>query len=270
MRTSGRPSSSAIHSVDASSSGRANPVKGSPGPRPYSRPVVSPFMSDADKLAAVRAALPSLSAAIQLNAGSAGPLPAEVAAAMAELEAYEREFGRAQLEYWEESKQRMDEARAAAAAVLGGELDEVAITHVTTDGMNHGTWAAGAIPVNVRDLGVDMYSVPAQKWLLGPEGLGALWVRRELLDSLETTFASFFTFASLDSRGNRTLQTDARRFQVTNYHRPSILGMARAIGWLTMYVGLEFVHRRGAEMAHKAAAMLAEIDGVELLTPRDR
>jgi L-cysteine/cystine lyase len=326
-------------------------------------------MSDPDKLAAVRAALPSLSSAIQLNTGSAGPIPAEVAAAMAELEAYERDFGRAQAEYWTDSAQRMEEARAGVAAVLGGELDEIAITHAATDGMNLGTWAvdwstggravttchehpggvgplymvcdrfgvdlgfaefvgnasddeivaqfdrlitpgtklvsishvlwttglvmpvkritalahergalilvdgaqsAGAIPVNVRDLDVDMYAVPAQKWLLGPEGLGALWVKRELLDQLRGTFASFHTFATVDSRGNRTIQTDARRFQVTNYHRPSILGMARAIGWLTMYVGLDFVYRRGAEMAHRAADALAAIEGVTLLTPRDR
>jgi L-cysteine/cystine lyase len=326
-------------------------------------------MSDADKLAAVRAALPSLSAAIQLNTGSAGPLPAEVAGAMTELETYERDFGRAQYEYYLDSVQRMDEARAGVAAVLGGELDEVAITHAATDGMNLGTWsidwrdggravttchehaggvgplysicdrfgvdlgfaefsgdasddeivdrfdrlitpatrlvslshvlwttglvmpvariaalahergalvlvdgaqAAGAIPVNVRDLGADMYAIPAQKWLLGPEGLGALWVRRELFDTIGLSFAGYFSFASYDSRGNRALQPDARRFQVTNYHRPSVLGMARAIGWLTMFVGLDFVHRRGAEMAHRAADLLAAIDGVTLLTPRDR
>jgi Selenocysteine lyase len=98
-------------------------------------------MSDPDKLAAVRAALPSLSAAIQLNTGTCGPIPAEAAAAMAELEAYERDFGRAQPEYWMDSLQRIDEARAAVAAVLGGDLDEVAITHAATDGMNFGTWA---------------------------------------------------------------------------------------------------------------------------------
>src|SRR3954470_5156407 len=120
IRPRGRPSFSASHSVDASSSGRAKPVMGSPGPRPYSRPVVSPFMSDRDKLAAVRAALPALSSAIQLNTGSAGPLPAEVSAAMAELEVYERDFGRALHAYWDEAKQRMDEARAGVAAVLGG------------------------------------------------------------------------------------------------------------------------------------------------------
>ena len=326
-------------------------------------------MSDADKLVAVRAAMPSLSAAIQLNTGSAGPIPTEVAVAMRELEDYERDFGRAQYEYYLDSLQRMDEARAAVAAVLGGDLAEVAITHAATDGMNLGTWAidwrdggvavttchehaggvgplyavcdrfgvevrhaefageasddeileqfdrlvtpgtklvsfshvlwtsglvmpvariaslahergalvivdgaqaAGAIPVNVRDLGVDLYAIPAQKWLLGPEGLGALWARRELVPSLGATFAGYFSFASVDSRGNRELHDDARRFQVTNYHRPSVLGMARAIGWLSMFVGLEFVHRRGAEMARRAADLLAAIDGITLLTPRDR
>lgn len=326
-------------------------------------------MSDPDKLVAVRAALPSLAAAIQLNTGTCGPIPAEAAAAMAELAAYERDFGRSQAEYWADTLQRIDEARAAVAAVLGADLDEVALTHAATDGMNFGTWAidwrdggravttchehaggvgplytvcdrfgvdlafaefagdapddeilarfdelitpgtklvsishvlwttglvmpvariaalahdrgalvlvdgaqsAGAIPVNVRDLGVDMYSVPAQKWLLGPEGLGALWVRRELFEAAGASFASYLAFASYDSRGNRSMHADARRFMVPGYHRPSVLGMARAIGWLTMYVGLEFVYRRGAAMAHRAADALAAIDGVTLLTPRDR
>lgn len=326
-------------------------------------------MSDPDKLAAVRAALPSLSAAIQLNTGSVGPLPAEVAAAMAELEAYERDFGRAQFEYWMDSVQRMDEARAAVAAVIGADLDEVALTHAATDAMNIGTWAidwhnggravttchehvggvgplylisdrygvdlgfaefvgnasdeeilaqfdrlitpgtklvsishvlwtsglvmpvrriadlahergalvlvdgaqaVGAIPTNVRDLGIDMYAIPGQKWLLGPEGLGALWVRRELFGVAKGTFAGYPTFSSHDSRGNRTLQVDARRFQTVGFHRPSVVGFGRAVGWLSMYVGLEFVYRRGAEMAHRAADLLAGVAGVELLTPRDR
>jgi L-cysteine/cystine lyase len=326
-------------------------------------------MSDSDKLTAVRAALPSLSAAIQLNTGSVGPMPAEAAAAMAQLFEYERDFGRAQPEYWTETAQRLDEARAGVAAVLGADLDEVALTHAVTDGMNAGTWAidwrdggravtschehpggvgplymvcdrfgvdlafaefagnasddeivakfdelitpgtklvsishvlwtsgmvlpirriadiahergalvlvdgaqaAGAIPISVRDLGADMYALPAQKWLLGPEGMGALWVRQELLATARAAFATYFTFASSDSRGNRTLQADARRFQVVGYHRPSIVGMARAIGWLTMYVGLDFVYRRGAQMARYAAEQLAAIEGVELLTPIDR
>ena len=43
-------------------------------------------MPDAEKVAAVRQALPAVGAGIYLNTGSAGPLPAETAAAMAELD----------------------------------------------------------------------------------------------------------------------------------------------------------------------------------------
>ncbi len=326
-------------------------------------------MPDAEKLAAVRAALPSLGAGIQLNTGSAGPMPAEVAAAMQELETYERDIGRADFAYYLESVERMNEARAGAAAVIGADLDEVALTHATTDGMNIGTWAidwktgdravttthehagglgplyvlrdrlgveiafaafegdasddailaafdraivpgtrlvsishvlwttgmvlpivriaglahergalllidgaqgAGAIPVSVRDLDADMYSLPAQKWLLGPEGLGAFWIRRELLGSARSTFGGHFGWESYDSNGGHVVYPDARRFQASDYHRPSVLAMARSIGWLTMFVGLEFVHRRGVAMARYAADILAKTEGVTLLTPRDR
>lgn len=326
-------------------------------------------MADADKLAAVRAALPSLGAGIQLNAGSVGPMPAETAAAMAELEAYERDIGRADTPYFLDSLQRIDEARAGVAAVIGGDLEEVALTHATSDGMNIGTWsvdwhagdravttthehpaglgplyairdrlgvelsfaafdgegsedaivaafdrairpgtklvslshvvwttglvlpvariaalarergaltlvdgaqAAGAIPVNVTDLGCDMYSVPAQKWLLGPEGMGALWMRRDRLTTAQPTFAGGYGWESFDSTGGAVAHPDARRFQASNYHRPSVVGMARSIGWLTMFVGLEFVHGRGMATARRAADSLAAIDGVTLLTPRDR
>ena len=331
--------------------------------------MVSPLTSDAEKLAAIRSALPSLAAGIQLNTGSAGPLPAEVVAAMREIEDYERNYGRAQFEYYLDALQRMDEARAGVAAVIGGDLDEVGLTHATTDGMNLATWsidwaagdrvvtsthehagglgplyairdrlgvdlafadfagdapddeivaafdaaigprtrlvsvshvlwttgtllpvhriaelahergamiavdgaqAAGAIPVSVSDLDVDFYSVPAQKWLLGPEGMGALWVRAELVESSLPSFAGHFAWASYDTRGVHVVHSDARRFQASNYHRPSVVGMARAIGWLQMSVGLGWAHERGTRLARWAADELASIEGVQLLTPRDR
>jgi selenocysteine lyase/cysteine desulfurase len=326
-------------------------------------------MPDAEKLAAVRAALPSLGAGIQLNTGSVGPLPAEAAAAMAELMTYERDIGRADVAYYEELLQRIDEARAAVAAVIGADIDEVALTHATTDGMNLGTWsvdwspgevavttthehagglgplyalrdrlgvdlrfadfdgaateaevldafdrvivpgtrlvstshvlwttgmvlpieriaalahdrdavvlvdgaqAIGAIPVRVPDLGVEMYSLPAQKWLLGPEGMGAFWVRRSYLEAAKPTFGGHFSLADYDSRGSYRPFADARRFEVSPFNRPNVVGMARSIGWLTMFVGLDFVFRRGPAMARLAADRLAEIPGVTVLTPGDR
>jgi selenocysteine lyase/cysteine desulfurase len=45
--------------------------------------------------------------------------------------------------------------------------------------------------------------------------------------------------------------------------------MARSIGWLSMFVGLDWVYARGAAAAAWAVDRLAAIPGVELLTPRD-
>jgi L-cysteine/cystine lyase len=331
--------------------------------------VVAPNPPEDDLLTAVRAALPALDAGIYLNTGSVGPLPAETAAAMADLETYELQTGRAHSDYWTETQQRMAEARAAVAAVLTADVSDIALTHSTTDGMNAGVWAidwnpgdravttslehpggvgalynlrdrlgielafvdvgptrsetevlaafdaaidertrlvavshvlwasgtvlpvariaeiahargaivavdgaqsAGAIPVHLAATGADVYAISAQKWLLGPEGMGALAITATARDRLVPAWGGHFTFETFDSTGTAVRWPDARRFEWSNFHRPSIVGMARSIGWLSMFVGLDWVYERGAAMARLAADRLAAIDGVELVTPRDR
>jgi L-cysteine/cystine lyase len=119
------------------------------------------------------------------------------------------------------------------------------------------------------EVGADLYALPAQKWLLGPEGMGALAVDRRLLASIPSQ-AGGYSFERVDGRGTAEWWPSARRFEASGYHRPSVTGMARSIGWLSMYVGLDFVHRRGTELAARTADRLAAIPGVELLTPRHR
>ncbi len=331
--------------------------------------MVAPFLPDAEKLAAIREALPALAAGIYLNTGSVGPLPAETAAAMAEIAAWERDVGRAHADVLEDTLIRMAEARASVAAVLGTDVTAVGLTHSTTDAMNVGTlaidwraggrivttrsehagglgplyalqkrgrveldlvdagadgddartlaafdaaitsgtrlvalshvlWttgalmpiaaiaemahargalvivdgaqAAGAIPFRFDELGVDVYAVPAQKWLLGPEGMGAIVVDPSVLERLTPALGGSFTFERIDGVGEAAWWPDARRFEATNFHRPSIVGMARSIGWLSMYIGLDYVHRHGPARALAAARRLAAIDGVTVLTPIDR
>jgi L-cysteine/cystine lyase len=331
--------------------------------------VVAPPPPDADRLAAVRAALPALDAGIYLNTGSVGPLPAETAAAMQELATYELTTGRAHTDYFDELLQRMAEARAAVAAVLVADAADIALTHATTDGMNIGVWSidwkagdravttnlehpggigallnlrdrmgvelafvdvgpgrdlesvlaafdqaidqrtrlvatshvlwatgtvlpltaiaemahtrgailvvdgaqsAGAIPFELTATGADVYAIPAQKWLLGPEGMGAIAVAPGVRDRLQPAFGGHFTFERISPDGDAVRWPDARKFESSNYHRPSIVGMARSIGWLSMLVGLDWVYARGSAMARLAADRLAAIDGVEVLTPRDR
>lgn len=57
-----------------------------------------------------------------------------------------------------------------------------------------GAQGAGAIPVDVEQLGCDFYTVSAQKWLLGPAATGALYVSRERLDDCAVAFPSYFSW----------------------------------------------------------------------------
>jgi L-cysteine/cystine lyase len=133
-----------------------------------------------------------------------------------------------------------------------------------------GAQAAGAIGVDVEALGADFYAVAGHKWLLGPEGMGALYVAPGILDRARMTFGGGLSFASVDSEGRAEPHADARRFQATTFHRPSVVGFARSCGWLSMFVGLEWLHRRGTALARAAAERLAAIPGVTVLTPTDR
>ncbi len=131
-----------------------------------------------------------------------------------------------------------------------------------------GAQSAGAIPVTLDDLDVDAYAVPGQKWLLGPEGTGALWVRRSFADATVPSTAGYLAYSTFDMVKGGTLHAGARRFEATGFHRPSVIGLARSCGWLTMYVGLPWALERAGHLASTAWERLAAIPGVRLVTPR--
>jgi selenocysteine lyase/cysteine desulfurase len=97
--------------------------------------------------------------------------------------------------------------------------------------------------------------------------MGALVVDPAQVERLTPALGSWFAFERADEIGDALWWADARRFETSGYHRPSVVGMARSIGWLSMYVGLDFVYRRGTAMAALAAGRLGSIDGVTVLTP---
>jgi L-cysteine/cystine lyase len=116
---------------------------------------------------------------------------------------------------------------------------------------------------------VDAYAVPGQKWLLGPEGMGALWVRRAFADATVPSWAGYLAYASFDFGRGGVLREGARRFEATAFHRPSVIGLGRSVGWLSMYVGLPWAIERATRLAASAYGRLAAIAGVSMVTPRD-
>ena len=133
-----------------------------------------------------------------------------------------------------------------------------------------GAQAGGAVPLHVDDLGAEYYAVSGQKWLLGPEGSGALVVRRDVARASLPAARGYFSTAFPYGVGREARWEDARRYEVAGFHAPSLVGLARSAGWLAMQVGLPWAHARAAGLAHDAAIRLADTPGVTLVTPPDR
>lgn len=137
-----------------------------------------------------------------------------------------------------------------------------------------GAQAAGAIPVDVHALDVDLYAVPGQKWLCGPEGIGALYVRQDRWTELNPTFvgyASLWPGQALDlASGQFLLAPDARRYQVATVNAPLVYAMLASLRWLEEKVGWAWAFARIAALAEQASEMLDQLPGVKVLTPSNR
>jgi selenocysteine lyase/cysteine desulfurase len=50
--------------------------------------------------------------------------------------------------------------------------------------MIDGAQVSGAMRLNLREIGCDMYSSSTHKWLMAPKGSGFLYVRDEMIDRM--------------------------------------------------------------------------------------
>lgn len=129
-----------------------------------------------------------------------------------------------------------------------------------------GAQAPGHIPVDVKALGVPFYALPGQKWLLGPDGTGALYISAEWIPKLRPAWLGWASHAGYDLAGGYRLRHDARRFEVGTFDPAALLGLLRSIEFIEE-VGLQAVHARISRLAHLLRRMLSEVDGLEVKTP---
>ena len=123
------------------------------------------------------------------------------------------------------AKRPTSEAAERIAALVGPKTKLVALSHVLwTTGqvmpvedlkratglpvLVDGAQSAGAIPVDVG--AVDYYTVSGQKWLCGPEPLGALYIRDP--DSLRIAFPAYWAQTSIEPDGTFVPREGAARF----------------------------------------------------------
>ena len=211
---------------------------------------------DTQKLLRLREMLPATGAGIYLATATRGPLPAETAAAMREADDWELRVGRVWDGRAEDVLQREEEARAVVAALIAADPDEVTLTRGLEDARGlaravidaggvviDATARVGAVAVDVKALGATAVYFAADRWLLGPESTGAMWT------------------------GDRGAAAPKASRELP---RTALIGLARSIGWLEMYVGLEWIYERTARLATQLYDHLATTPGVKVLTPREQ
>ncbi|MDQ3889619.1 MAG: aminotransferase class V-fold PLP-dependent enzyme [Actinomycetota bacterium] len=122
-----------------------------------------------------------------------------------------------------------------------------------------GAQAAGAIAVDVEALGCDFYTVSGQKWLLGPDATGGLYVHRDRIEELEVSFPSYLSWE--DARALEPWP-DARRFESAFTPAASVDGLLAALDFADEVGEGRFERARG--MAERCRSLVA--DRAEVLT----
>lgn len=109
-----------------------------------------------------------------------------------------------------------------------------------------GAQAAGSIAVDAPGIGCDFYTVSGQKWPLGPDGTGALYVAPRFLESLHVPLPSHFGTTSREADGSFAPAPGARRFEPGAIPAPILAGLCES---------LAFASGRGPARFEKALAM---------------
>jgi selenocysteine lyase/cysteine desulfurase len=127
----------------------------------------------------------------------------------------------------------------------------------------------GVLPIDVRAMNIDFLSADGHKWLLGPEGAGVFFCRRELLPTLRPLSVGWMNVVNDQDYGNYdlTLKPDARRFECGTHNIPGLLALKASLE-LLLELGVDAVASRLKSLTDRATAGL-RLKGYQVISPRD-
>ncbi len=130
-----------------------------------------------------------------------------------------------------------------------------------------GAQSVGHIPVKVKDTGVDVYTISGQKWLMGPDGTGAVYIRRGAGKKIHLSSASF---RSAQKKRLKTLsftpEPSAMRYEVGTLHTSGFLGFRTAVEHFKR-TGPVSIEKRILALANRLLSQIRAIKNVDVITP---
>lgn len=129
-----------------------------------------------------------------------------------------------------------------------------------------GAQAVPHLPVDVNALGADVYAFSGHK-VYGPQGIGALWMRRALGAELPPWQTGGEMVRSVEL-AESTYQEPPHRFEAGTPHAVGAMGLAAALDFVEG-LGWEALEAHESALASRARRELLAIPGVRVVGPGD-
>jgi selenocysteine lyase/cysteine desulfurase len=156
---------------------------------------------------------------------------------------------------------RADLKKLSAAARANG-------TVLVVDGIQ----GVGNSVLDVRETPVDILACGGQKWLLSPWGSGFVYVRKELIPTLEPAMTGWMAYEGTDdfsrlTEYNPTFRADARRFEMITLPYQDFYGFTQSVE-LLLEIGIPEIAEVTRSL-HDPILNWADAHGMRVVSPRD-
>jgi cysteine desulfurase/selenocysteine lyase len=131
--------------------------------------------------------------------------------------------------------------------------------------------STGIVPIDVSHEGVDALVTTAMKWLLGPPGIGFLYLSPELLADAPTLDVGYLgldtPLGEWPPNAMPAVMADARRYELGLPNLPGVFAARTGID-LLLEVGIDRLNAHAERLATRCIDGLIE-RGADVVTPRD-
>ena len=125
-----------------------------------------------------------------------------------------------------------------------------------------GAQAAAHTNIDVLDIGCDFYAISGHK-MFGPTGIGALYGRADLLESMRPYQGGGEMIRSVSFEGT-TFADPPAKFEAGTPHIAGAVGLAAAIAYVEA-LGWDAVHDHEMVLLEYATSKLSEVQGLEIV-----